>query len=220
MPTAPLDWHALQSAIRSHLEGLPPPPRLSVLPADLPHRWHTACQADHATESDHHRTDWLIEVFSQLFHGVVLVRGGDEPLYLPATNTAPAQIIFAHGYLASALHELAHWCLAGQARRLLEDFGYWYSPTRDHTAQAHFETVEVAPQAIECLLSAACATPFGVSVDNLSLPHHNTRPFERAVYHEVEHRLATDRLPTDARTLAVCLYHLTSPPHAPLTSLP
>ncbi|GAM69307.1 transporting ATPase [Vibrio sp. JCM 19236] len=26
------------------------------------------------------------------------------------------------------MHEIAHWCVAGPKRRLLEDFGYWYEP--------------------------------------------------------------------------------------------
>ena len=43
-----------------------------------------------------------------------LIKGEDEPIYLPASETCKFnQIIFAHGYYASALHEISHWCLAG-----------------------------------------------------------------------------------------------------------
>ena len=72
----------------------------------------------------------LINLFEQCFyisHNTKLVKGKDEPIYIPKTTEVNYhQIVFAHGYYASALHEIAHWCLAGDARRLLEDFGYWY----------------------------------------------------------------------------------------------
>ena len=75
----------------------------------------------------------LIRIFNSLFresHGTVLVKGGDEPVYLPACDRFPHhRLVFAHGYFASALHESAHWCIAGAQRRLLEDFGYWYLPS-------------------------------------------------------------------------------------------
>ena len=80
-----------------------------------------------------------------------MIRGDDEPLYLPADkNFTYHQIIFAHGYYASALHEISHWCMAGKQRRLLEDFGYWYMPDgRDVDQQKTFEQVEIKPQAKE-----------------------------------------------------------------------
>src|SRR5690625_7277938 len=63
----------------------------------------------------------LIELFNQGVgqrHGTRLVRGGEEPVYLPAdARCRHHRIVFAHGYFASALHELAHWCIAGAARR-------------------------------------------------------------------------------------------------------
>ena len=74
----------------------------------------------------------LIIIFNQRFaneFNTRLVKGEDEPLYSPASESCDYhQIIFAHGYYASALHEIAHWCIAGEERRLLEDFGYWYQP--------------------------------------------------------------------------------------------
>jgi elongation factor P hydroxylase len=94
----------------------------------------------------------------------------DEPVYEPAnTQHDYHQIVFAHGYFASALHEISHWCLAGKARRLLEDFGYWYRPDgRSSQQQIQFEKVEVKPQALEWLFSIASGRVFVASADNLA----------------------------------------------------
>ena len=53
-------------------------------------------------------TDWLIQLFNNLFahQNVTLVRGQGEPEYFPAQNKEPAKIEFAHGFFASALHEM------------------------------------------------------------------------------------------------------------------
>lgn len=117
--------------------------------------------------------DCLIDCFEQTFfadYQTRLVAGQDEPVYLPMTKEVPFhQIVFAHGYFASALHEVAHWCLAGPQRRLQLDYGYWYCPDgRDAEQQAAFEQVEVKPQAIEWAFSLACGRPFRVSTDNLN----------------------------------------------------
>ncbi|GHB07062.1 elongation factor P hydroxylase [Salinicola rhizosphaerae] len=119
-----------------------------------------------------HDIDDLMTLFDGVFaepFRTRLVRGEDEPIYLPADETSPHhRIVFAHGFFASALHEVSHWCIAGAARRELEDYGYWYEPDgRDGLRQAEFERVEVAPQALESLFSEACGKPFQVSVDNL-----------------------------------------------------
>ena len=85
--------------------------------------------------------------------------GEDEPIYLPADQQcAHHRIIFAHGFFASALHEISHWCIAGPERRLLVDFGYWYEPDgRDVLKQAEFERLEIKPQAVEWALATSCA---------------------------------------------------------------
>lgn len=119
-----------------------------------------------------HRLEDVITLFDGLFRkpfGTRLVRGGDEPLYLPANAACPwHRVIFARGFYASALHEISHWCIAGARRRELEDYGYWYLPDgRDAAEQQDFEAVEVAPQALELLFSQACGLRFHVSVDNL-----------------------------------------------------
>lgn len=119
---------------------------------------------------------WTLHDITALFDGVFLARyqtrlikGGDEPLYRPATSETPYhQVIFARGFFASALHEISHWCIAGEKRRQLEDYGYWYLPDgRDAQQQHAFEQAEIAPQALEKLFTHACGRTFHVSVDNL-----------------------------------------------------
>lgn len=89
-------------------------------------------------QNDHDYED-LIRIFDACFvenYNTRLERGGDYPIYLPAFidegNVASERpynvILFAHGYYSSALHEIAHWLVAGTERRKLEDFGYWYEP--------------------------------------------------------------------------------------------
>jgi elongation factor P hydroxylase len=59
--------------------------------------------------------------------------------------------------------------VAGQARRLLEDYGYWYCPDgRNMQQQTEFEQVEIKPQALEWAFSVACGKSFKVSTDNLN----------------------------------------------------
>jgi len=115
----------------------------------------------------------LISIFNRIFresYNTELLLGGDEPIYLPADEKHKYhRIIFARGYFASALHEIAHWCIAGPERRMLEDYGYWYAPDgRTAEVQAKFEKVEMKPQAVEWILSASCGFRFRVSCDNLS----------------------------------------------------
>ncbi|PIE25546.1 MAG: ATPase [Neptuniibacter caesariensis] len=117
--------------------------------------------------------DELIDLFARLFketEKTILVKGEDEPIYLPADQDNPYhRVIFAHGFYASALHEIAHWCVAGPQRRQLEDFGYWYKPDgRSADEQAEFEKVEVRPQAFEWLMSKAAGHKFNFSADNLA----------------------------------------------------
>ncbi|EHU0383855.1 elongation factor P hydroxylase [Vibrio cholerae] len=120
-----------------------------------------------------HQYQDLIDIFNQTFYAdynTKLELGGDEPIYLPADERVSYhRIIFARGFYASALHEIAHWCVAGPHRRLLEDFGYWYEPDgRTAQVQAEFEKVEIRPQAYEWILAISAGFPFTVSCDNLN----------------------------------------------------
>ncbi|KZN64793.1 transporting ATPase [Pseudoalteromonas luteoviolacea CPMOR-1] len=137
-----------------------------------------------------HQISDLKNIFDTQFadsHNTRLVKGDVEPIYLPANNTCSHhQVVFAHGFYASALHEIAHWLVAGDARRLLEDYGYWYCPDgRDKSQQAEFENVEVKPQAIEWALSVAAGFDFNVSVDNLNGEQTCRFSFQKRVYQQV-----------------------------------
>ena len=155
-------------------------------------------------------TDWLMNVFNQLFayQHVTLVRGEREPEYFPATAYQPARIQFAHGFFASALHELSHWCIAGSKRRALIDFGYWYAPDGRSAAQQHqFEHLEIKPQALECLFTLACNRPFEVSQDNLFADFDtNSSTFSSDVYQQVASYIDKPyQLPRDAKILLLAL---------------
>lgn len=145
--------------------------------------------------NEQHRCEDLIMIFDQLFlesEQTRLVKGDDEPIYLPASMTGNEhQVIFAHGFYASALHEVAHWCVAGKERRLLEDYGYWYEPDgRNEEQQRLFEKVEVVPQAMEKCFCLAAGFRFRVSVDNLNGSPGDTRRFEENVDRQAEKYLA------------------------------
>lgn len=137
-----------------------------------------------------HRYQDLILIFKQCFNAefnTQLVKGEDEPIYLPADEGREFHAIyFANGFFSSALHECAHWLVAGAERRKLIDFGYWYEPDgRDAKQQALFQQVEVKPQAIEWILSVACGYRFQVSIDNLSGQGSDTQGFKNEVYQQV-----------------------------------
>jgi elongation factor P hydroxylase len=141
-----------------------------------------------------HQVSDLIEIFNQCFqesYQTILVKGGDEPLYIPANTNHPYhQVIFARGFFSSALHEIAHWLIAGEKRRLLEDYGYWYIPDgRNEEQQKQFEIVEVKPQALEWILSDACQYPFQISVDNLNGLPMDLASFRQAIQEEKQRML-------------------------------
>lgn len=148
----------------------------------------------------------LVAVFNATFaatENTVLVGGGAEPEYLPATADAPARIIFREDFASSALHEVAHWCIAGPARRQLHDFGYWYNPDgRSPQQQAEFERVEVKPQAVEWALSRAAGIRFHLSADNLaSGPQGNdaSAAFRDAVFQQCQQYFANGLPPRAQR---------------------
>lgn len=137
-----------------------------------------------------------------------LQAGVDEPIYLPASDDEPRhRIVFAHGYFNSALHELAHWCVAGTERRLLEDYGYWYCPDgRNAEQQAAFEQVEVKPQALEWWFALACGRRFRTSRDNLGGEATDSRPFRAAVQRQAQHYQRSG-LPQRAHQIVQLLTH-------------
>ncbi|MGH1371191.1 MAG: elongation factor P hydroxylase [Cellvibrionaceae bacterium] len=132
----------------------------------------------------------LCDVFHQTFwdrFNTRLEGGGSEPIYLPESEQRPYHlIVYSHDYAASALHEIAHWCVAGEQRRLLEDYGYWYAPDgRTQEQQQDFEKVEVRPQAFEWIFSKAAGRAFRVSADNLEAGVGASDNFRQAIFQQV-----------------------------------
>ena len=151
-----------------------------------------------------HTPETLVKLFNATFiplHNTELICCEEEPIYRPANSEHPHhRIIFAHGFFASALHEISHWCVAGKERRLLEDFGYWYEPDgRSAERQAEFEKVEVKPQALEWIFSKSANFEFHFSADNLALNNQPSTEFKQAVYEQVKSFLENG-LPEDAKT--------------------
>lgn len=138
-----------------------------------------------------HKYQDLITLFDQYFfeeYNTRLIRGEDEPIYLPADENQPYNaVVFAHGFFASALHESSHWLIAGEKRRTLVDFGYWYVPDgRTGAEQELFQSVEIKPQALEWILSEAAGYRFRMSIDNLNGKEADTLTFKLAVYDQVK----------------------------------
>ncbi|MNV08375.1 Elongation factor P hydroxylase [compost metagenome] len=136
-----------------------------------------------------------------------MVKGDFEPEYFPAIDSAPARIQFAHGFFNSALHEISHWSIAGDQRRLLPDLGYWYAPDgRTAEQQALFEQVEIKPQAIEWLFSTAFGRKFRVSLDNLTGEGGDGNRFKDHVFAQVQAYFSGQaQLPRDAKHFIDCI---------------
>ena len=123
--------------------------------------------------NEHERLTIVVKLFDKLFnksYRTCLIGGAQEPLYEPAACIDQLhKLFFREDYLSSALHEVAHWCIAGPQRLLKQDFGYWYRPDgRSTNEQRQFEKVEAKPQALEWMFSIACGHQFSISLDNLS----------------------------------------------------
>lgn len=131
----------------------------------------------------------------------LLIGGGVEPFYRACGDSGgPNLIIYSADFLQSALHEVAHWCIAGRARRSLDDYGYWYVPDgRDIHQQRLFEAVEAPPQALEWILSRAAGQRFRVSVDNLSGEADAATDFRQEVSRRAQRYLTTGLPPRAAR---------------------
>lgn len=158
----------------------------------------------------------LISLFNQCFekeYNTQLVKGDDEPIYLPADATRPYHaLFFARGFFSSALHECSHWLIAGEKRRLQVDFGYWYVPDgRTTEQQTLFQSAEVKPQALEWILSKAAGYPFRLSIDNLNGEESDPSAFILAVHNQVK-TYCEQGLPTRAKIFhnALCLFYGTS----------
>ena len=137
-------------------------------------------------------------------YNTILINKGSEPIYLPSDETHKCnRIVFANGFWSSALHEISHWCVAGEKRRNLVDYGYWYQPDgRDEQTQAEFEKVEVKPQALEWIFTQSLGQEFFLSTDNLSGGGaSNIDSFKIKIREQVKHYL-NNGLPLRARVFS------------------
>lgn len=141
-------------------------------------------------------------VFEQEFadtYRVQLSGGAEEPLYIPSDTQN--QIIYTRDYPASALHEIAHWCLASAEQLQLKDWGHWYTPDgRTAEQQRTFQRAEARVQAIEWLLSIGAGRPFRESSDNLSGEAIDDSEFKDQIYQQAV-RWCERGLPERARQL-------------------
>lgn len=158
---------------------------------------------------DNSRLNNLTKVFHELFrvsYRTCLKGGAIEPLYRPASSAEGFHTIeFSYDYFSSALHEMAHWCIAGPERLVKLDYGYWYAPDgRSESQQNEFEMVEVKPQALERILSFASCQCFRISADNLASGQGPSEAFKRAV-HQQTLSYCRDGLPERAGALALAL---------------
>ena len=160
-------------------------------------------------QTEAQQVDWLILHFNHWFShlNVCLVKGDFEPEYFPETSDGYAKIQFAHGFFNSALHEISHWTIAGDARRKLPDLGYWYAPDgRTQQQQALFEQVEIKPQAIEWMFAKAFGRKFRVSLDNLTGEGGDGSNFKDNVYAQVQRYFTGEaKLPRDAKYFIDCI---------------
>lgn len=111
----------------------------------------------------------LIQVLSTALPDLEIQGGADEPFYEAAKDGKKAVLYFRDNYPRSLLHELSHYCLAGDRRRKLDDFGYWYFPCgRTEEEQLLFEKVEARPQGLEKAMCEAIGIKFSPSLDDFS----------------------------------------------------
>jgi elongation factor P hydroxylase len=157
--------------------------------------------------SEQKRLQAIIQLFDGLFlntENTILLGGSDEPLYIPSkTASKPHRLIFRENFVSSALHEIAHWCIAGKQRRLQPDFGYWYQPDgRNIDQQAQFEAVEIKPQALEWIFSNACGQKFTPSADNLNASDNfvvDNSAFKKALAKQARQWCKSQQFPARAK---------------------
>jgi len=154
----------------------------------------------------------LMRLFNQAFaesDRTELIGGAAEPYYEPGSLN---RIYFRADYVRSALHEVAHWCVAGRRRRQLPDYGYWYRPDgRDAKQQQAFFAVEARPQAVERYFCEAIGIAFSPSVDNVGaqIEPQQLRHFEARIQEWCD-QFALTGLPLRAARFVTVLRSTTS----------
>lgn len=140
-------------------------------------------------------SETICDLFNSTFekkYRVRLIGGAAEPIYVPPMEKESGSICFREDFISSALHEVAHWCIAGKDRRQIVDFGYEYiSPPRDENAQKVFLQAERRVQGLERLFSELCWVPFSPSLDNLDCDQATAKKMPKLVL-EFETALETE----------------------------
>ena len=151
----------------------------------------------------------IVRVFNSLFAEscrTILSGGFSEPLYKAARRAHDLhEIQYREDFASSALHEIAHWCLAGSLRRKQDDYGYWYKTDRCQDQQVQFERVEAKPQGLEWILSVAAGVEFRVSCDNLDIESPDITLFQRRVRQEALAQIETGLLRRTRQFVAALL---------------
>lgn len=111
----------------------------------------------------------LIRVFANILPDLIIKGDAEEPFYKAPQVDSHAILYFRSNYPRSLLHEIAHYCLAGDRRRGVDDFGYWYTPCgRTAEEQRRFEVVEARPQGLEKAMCEIVGLKFSPSLDDFS----------------------------------------------------
>lgn len=131
----------------------------------------------------------LTELLSNVFPDLIIKGGAEEPFYEAPKGDSKAILYYRSNYPRSLLHEICHYCLSGEKRRQLDDFGYWYFPCgRSADEQLQFEQVEARPQGLEKLMCEIIGITFIPSLDDFSGRPSSTDFLKRLddVYHEMK----------------------------------
>ncbi|CAM3733149.1 elongation factor P hydroxylase [Halomonas casei] len=119
--------------------------------------------------SDDECCQYLIDAFAGIFPDLKITGGAEEPFYVAPKKKTDAIIYFRSNYPRSLLHEISHYCLAGDRRRNIDDFGFWYSPCgRTVENQSRFEIAEARPQGLEKVMCEIVGLKFSPSLDDFS----------------------------------------------------
>lgn len=126
----------------------------------------------------------VASAFNRIFvssRHTVMVGGASEPCFEPATDRTPALLHYREDFAASALHEAAHWCIAGPVRRRTDDFGYDYiAPPRNDRDHRRFVALEAKVQALERVFAGCAGLTFRVSLDDVDASDRARREGELA----------------------------------------
>jgi elongation factor P hydroxylase len=119
--------------------------------------------------TDDEYCQYLMNAFASIFPDLTVEGEAEEPFYKAPGVSTNAIIYFRDNYPRSLLHEISHFCLAGDRRRNLDDFGFWYFPCgRSIEEQRDFELVEARPQGLEKAMCEIVGIDFSPSIDDFS----------------------------------------------------